>query len=378
MWGRNESRAVTIVNMSLDDDNYIRRAQQEMTVEIACSEKIVLWAELRQTDANPHDWQTLSKESEFDAFVTEVLQAECEEGDFVAHRTQNKGNYFVKRLQIPIADRDRIYSKSGKNSVMFRQARGPFDPDETGLEVLKIDDKPPDTRAAFEKFVHLNGFLGLFSAQGVFYLRIQDTHLGAARQFIYGKSDLFNDQTIAMKLTKRFKVQGFPSGATEATVVQACASFGWRVVPLRIIHVAELAIAIVGCDQAPTNCRIATNRGFLQAEEVGKRAPRKPRVNGGFNPREANPVYRQESSRPSMTSQASTTASPPGSFMSPFAASLGGKVQALEDRLNRVCGDVKTLQKSQAETREDLCQIKQMQEGGFSSLMNAISDLKEM
>ena len=232
MWGRNESRAVTIVNMSLDDDNHIRRAQQEMTVEIACSEKIVLWAELRQTDANPHDWQTLSKESEFDAFVTEVLQAKCEEGDFVAHRTQNKGNYFVKRLQIPIADRDRIYSKSGKNSVMFRQARGPFDPDETGLEVLKIDDKPPDTRAAFEKFVHLNGFLGLFSAQGIFYLRIQDTHLGAARQFIYGKSDLFNDQTIAMKLTKRFKVQGFPSGATEATVVQACASFGWRVVPL--------------------------------------------------------------------------------------------------------------------------------------------------
>ena len=117
---RNESRAVTLVNMALDDGNYIRRAQQEMTVEISCSPKIALWAEIRQSDSNAHDWQALSKESEFDAFIAEVLKSECEDGDFVAHRCQNKGNYLVKRLQVPVSDRDRIYSKSGKNSVTFR------------------------------------------------------------------------------------------------------------------------------------------------------------------------------------------------------------------------------------------------------------------
>ena len=81
--------------------------------------------------------------------------------------------------------------------------------------------------------------------------------------------------------------------------------------------------------------------------------------------------------------------------MSPFASSLAGKVQALEDRMNRVCSDVKVLQKTQAETREkkkkkkkkkkkqaetheDISQIKQVQEGGFSSLMCAINELKDM
>ena len=381
--GRNESRAVTLVNMALDDGNYIRRAQQEMTVEISCSPKIALWAEIRQSDSNAHDWQALSKESEFDAFIAEVLKSECEDGDFVAHRCQNKGNYLVKRLQVPVSDRDRLYSKSGKNSVTFRQARGPFDPDEPDLEIIKIEDSPPDTRAGFEKYVHLKGFLGLFCAQSVFYLRIQDVHLGEARQFIYGNSGIFNAHTMSMKLTKRFKVQGFPSGATVATVVETCASLSWHVVPLRIIHVAELAIAIVGSSSSPTSCRIPTNLGFLQVEEIGKRAPRKPRANSEFSSssgssdRKVEVSTRSSFSRPRVANPSSAQ-SPPGSFMSPFASSLAGKVQALEDRMNRVCSDVKVLQKTQAETREDISQIKQVQEGGFSSLMCAINELKDM
>ena len=67
--------------------------------------------------------------------------------------------------------------------------------------------------------------------------------------------------------------------------------------------------------------------------------------------------------------------------MSPFASSLAGKVQALENRMNRVSSDVKVLQKKkkkQAETHEDISQIKQVQEGGFSSLMCAINELKDM
>ena len=382
--GRNESRAVTLVNMALDDGNYIRRAQKEMTVEISCSPKIALWAEIRQSDSNAHDWQALSKESEFDAFIAEVLKSECEDGDFVAHRCQNKGNYLVKRLQVPVSDRDRLYSKSGKNSVTFRQARGPFDPDEPDLEIIKIEDSPPDTRAGFEKYVHLKGFLGLFCAQSVFYLRIQDVHLGEARQFIYGNSGIFNAHTMSMKLTKRFKVQGFLSGATVATVVETCASLSWHVVPLRIIHVAELAIAIVGSSSSPTSCRIPTNLGFLQVEEIGKRAPRKPRANSEFSSssgssdRKVEVSTRSSFSKPPVANPSSAQSSPPGSFMSPFASSLAGKVQALEDRMNRVCSDVKVLQKTQAETREDISQIKQVQEGGFSSLMCAINELKDM
>ena len=73
---------------------------------------------------------------------------------------------------------------------------------------------------------------------------------------------------MSMKPTKRFKVQGFLSGATVATVVETCASLSWHVVPLRIIHVAELAIAIVGSSSSPTSCRIPTNLGFLQVEEI--------------------------------------------------------------------------------------------------------------
>ena len=100
-------------------------------------------------------------------------------------------------------------------------------------------------------------------------------HLGEARQFIYGNSGIFNAQTMSMKFTKRF------TGATVAAVVETCASLSWHVVPLRIIHVAELAVAIVGSNSSPTFCPIPTN--FLQVEEVGKRAPRKPRTNSEFS-----------------------------------------------------------------------------------------------
>ena len=284
----------------------------------------------------------------------------------------------MKRLQVPVSDRDRLYSKSGKNSVTFRQARGPFDPDEAGLKIIKIEDSPPDTRVGFQKYVHLKGFLGLFCAQSVFYLRIQDVHLGEARQFIYGNSGIFNAQTMSMKLTKRF------TGATVAAVVETCASLSWHIVPLRIIHVAELAVAIAGSNSSPTFCPIPTNLGFLQVEEIGKRAPRKPRANSEFssisgsNDRKVEVSTRSSFSMPRVANPSSAQ-SPPGSFMSPFASSLAGKVQALEDRMNRVSSDVKVLQKKiQAETREDISQIKQVQEGGFSPLMCAINELKDM
>ena len=167
-----------------------------------------------------------------------------------------------------------------------------------------------------------------------------------------------------------------------AAVVETCASLSWHVVPLRIIHVAELAVAIVGSNSSPTFCPIPTN--FLQVEEIGKRAPRKPRTNSEFssisgsNDRKVEVSTRSSFSRPRVANPSSAQ-SPPGSFMSPFASSLAGKVQALENRMNRVSSDVKVLQKKkQAETHEDISQIKQVQEGGFSSLMCAINELKDM
>ena len=133
-----------------------------------------------------------------------------------------------------------------------------------------------------------------------------------------------------------------------AAVVETCASLSWHVVPLRIIHVAELAVAIVGSNSSPTFCPIPTN--FLQVEEIGKRAPRKPRTNSEFssisgsNDRKVEVSTRSSFSRPRVANPSSAQ-SPPGSFMSPFASSLAGKVQALENRMNRVSSDVKVLQK---------------------------------
>ena len=110
-----------------------------------------------------------SAKNHFDAFIAEVLKSECEDGDFVAHRCQNKGNYLVKRLQVPVSDRDRLYSKSGKNSVTFRQARGPFDPDEPDLEIIKIEDSPPDTRLVSKNMSISRDFL-VYSAPKVCFI----------------------------------------------------------------------------------------------------------------------------------------------------------------------------------------------------------------
>eukprot|EP00435_Cladocopium_sp_Y103_P020558 s1893_g5.t1 len=189
---------------------------------------------------------------------------------------------------------------------------------------------------------------------------------------------------MGMKLTMRFRAHGFPSGISASSVTSLLKQIGWHVVPIRVFHIAELAIAILACDKPPPTNTIPTNNGALFVEQIPKRAPKphQKKQEAGVPTLAAKSLPHQRAS--ASTSQPAThvrtqpLTTPPAnqSFMSPFAASLGSRVAALEEKVGHISTDLQTVKEIQHQTTTELTSIKQSQESGFSNLMAAIADLR--
>lgn len=381
-------RAVTLINLAGGRDNYVVHAADEMAVAVKQDPKLVILAELRQSDVSERNWCAYRDCKAFDMFINQVICQECIAGTFVLHKTTVKDAYLVKRIQISHTDRDNIYTKSGKVGITFKQARSIFDPDEKDIEVLRLQttDKK-DIEATYAALVEIPGFRGVFVGQGQQFVRIDDSELEVARKIVCDQDDRFCPETMGMKLTHRFRVQGLPSGITNASVISTLAEWHWRVVPLQVFHVSELAVAIVGSDSYPSSYHIPTSCGHLLVEKLERRGPKAKKTivkesgasSSGADSaptsdisqiRPRNLLANPRPSAPDMSQQ--------GSFMSPFANSLAGKVKDLEEKVANITGDIVKLQDGQNETRNEIHALRTQQDTGFSSLMSAIGDLKKM
>ena len=135
---------------------------------------------------------------------------------------------------------------------------------------MRLQTDKKDIEATYAALVEIPGFRGVFVGQGQHFVRIDDSELEVARKIVYEQDDRFCPETMGMKLTDRFRVQGLPSGITNSTL----AEWHWRVVPLQVFHVSELAVAIVGSDSYPSSCHIPTSCGHLLVEKLERRGPK--------------------------------------------------------------------------------------------------------
>ena len=134
---KTERWAITMANLSYEELHFIGLKWNEDAIHMPMSDKIVVFAELRQADVDKTDWQKYGEIASLDIYVSTILGAIGALDECILHRTTVKSGFLGKRLQIPGRCRNALYAKSGLFGVQFKAARRINDPPEVGLEVVK-------------------------------------------------------------------------------------------------------------------------------------------------------------------------------------------------------------------------------------------------
>jgi len=188
----------------------------------------------------------------------------------------------------------------------------------------------------------------------------------------------FNEQNIHAQCKLHFRVQGFPAGIHIDQVHEALRQAKWNVIVQRVLHMPDLALALVASDSAPPSPRILTSVATLHIDE----AVRRPRaISQSTSTAQA---YTPQSSQGSSSDSPAFPAVPrsflpsksQGSLMTPIAANISSRADSLEQQLARVTNELETVKTEQKNTSARLDDIAKSQDRGFSQLMNAITDLK--
>ena len=217
--------------------------------------------------------------------------------------------------------------------------------------MLRLQTDKKDIETTYTVLAEIPGFRGIFAGQGQHFVRIDDSELEAARKIICEQDDRFRPETMGMKLTHRFRVQGFPSGITNVSVTLV--EWHWYVVPLQVLHISELAVAIVGSDSFPSSYYIPTSCGHLLVEKLEKRGPKAKKMiekesGASSTGPDSAPTSEISQIRPrnilAIPRPIASDQPQQGSFMSPFANSLAGKVKDLEEKVANITGDIGKLQ----------------------------------
>ena len=184
-----------------------------------------------------------------------------------------------------------------------------------------------------------------------------------------------------MQCKLHFRVQGFPAGIHIDQVHEALRQASWNVIVQRVLHMSDLAVALVASDSVPPPPRILTSVATLHIDE----AVRRPRaISQSTSTAQA---YTAQSSQGSSSDSPAFPAVPRSflpsksqpaqeSLMTPIAANISSRVDSLEQQLARVTNELKTVKTEQKNTSARLDDIAKSQDRGFSQLMNAIMDLK--
>ena len=173
-------------------------------------------------------------------------------------------------------------------------------------------------------------------------------------------------------------------------VIETLASVSWAVIPLRILHLAELAIVIVGADADPQQWKYPTSVGSLviqkmsQEELFQQRAKRnRPAHLPASDADSSTSASTQRSAPPSLSSQLSPpdpwaawrSRNGPAAVPAPSDA-LTKRADALEKHVKSMSVDVKTLQSDQQNTTATLQRMQAENQDGFKTLLKAIHELQ--
>ena len=175
--GCEEMRAVTLVNLACDTDDFFSTPNIQPEVEVACIARVAMFAEIRQCDAASADWTAFGNTESFHSYVCQILERHSDLQGSVLYKIFQREGYLCRRLQVPEVHRDAIYSQSGLKSLQFRAVRKPDDPPEAGLEVLKVSTQEGLAETA-TWLQTVRGGLGCFKSQNALYFRVQDQRSG--------------------------------------------------------------------------------------------------------------------------------------------------------------------------------------------------------
>ena len=382
--GRDEPRALTLVNMASDECDFICKTHHTSALELSDEVKIPVFIEIRKSQASPADWNSFGSVDAFAVYSESLMKATALSHRVVLHKVVTKEDYIMRRALVPIDSRDTLYRKSGQCSVQIRAARLPLDPNENGLEVMRVFGEK-DLAAVARAGENIPGWLGAFASNGAFYIRAADDRIKDARKFWFEADERFDEDNIALKCAKQFRVQGFTAGTTCKDVLATLRAAGWNVVPLRVIHIQELATAIVASDKDPENWKIASSLGSLLISSE-ERKPRKFTVAAKEKLPQATSLENQSvaprssSSQPSAASMPSARITfPPRQGQSllpmPFAG-MATRIEQLEQQMTGVHQSIAGLEEGQKNTNVKLQSLQDSQNTGFSQLMDAIKDMK--
>ncbi|CAE6944519.1 unnamed protein product [Symbiodinium natans] len=373
-----EARAVSLVNLAVDELDFISKTHSVHELELSDEFKLPLLFEMRKQEAAPSDWKAYGTIAAFSVYVESLLKSLGFLDQSVLHKAIAKEEYLVRRVQVPSHARDKVYCRSGACSIQCRAIRGPRDPREAGLEVMRVHGER-NLAEFFKVGEAIEGHLGVFASQGATYAKVADDHLAAAREHWFPGDERFNKDNSAVKCSKMFRLQGLPSGSSMKEVIAAAKSLEWNVVPIRIFHYQELASAIVAAADVPKQIRVATSLGTLLVTEE----ERQPRKNSKKDSSQIE--SRGDSSTPlSSTSSGSTAVRALNfaavrtgpSLLPPPDTVIHGRVDVLEKQLGQAVKDIEALRSDQVDTKQQLRELKSSQDVGFRDLLAAISELK--
>ena len=369
-----ESRAVTLVNLSLDESDWICPTHSDTALDLESDPKIVLLVELRKTDAALSDWQAFGNREAFDSYIESLVTASGIRDRSVLHRTNAKDGYLAKRIQIPKTSRNYVYKKSGQNSIQLRAARSTGDPQEENIEILRIFGEA--NLADYSKVAESHEFsYGVFASQGAVYTRVCSEKLAEARKFWFPQDERFDAGNLGVKCKLHYRVQGLPAGTTLGAVRDVLREIGWEVVPLRVWHLAELASAIVACETEPKQTKVFTNLGsLLISREEKPMMKRKDTTRVVLS--QAVPASQATPSSSLPSSVASVTGVRPYAGQSllpppPPNPELLARVEMLEKQMGETTSTIKVVQSEQAD-------MKQQIHSGFRDMMQALQEMKDM
>ena len=383
---KTEPRAITMANLSYEELDFIGLKWNEDAIHMPMSDKIVVFAELRQADVDKSDWQKYGEISSFDTYVSTILGAIGALDECILHRTTVKSGFLGKRLQIPGRCRDALYAKSGLFGVQFKAARRINDPPEVGLEVVK-DESGRKLADVVKSFEETQGFLGGFASQGVVYVRVMDANLAEIRSVLFADDPRYNEANMKIKILFKFRIGGFTAGASFQMVFTTLQSVGWVVIPLRIWHSNELATVIVGSDKRPPETKFITTQGVILIDEADSRSSGFPK---GSAPSRAPVRVVSEDPAPFGRQVMSSTPEDPWIDNDPWKQSISSsassttssatisRVEALEKQMANVTKQVHNLSEAQASTNTKLGELQASNNANFTTLLDAIKELRDL
>ena len=381
-----ESRAVTLVNAATDETDFFCKTHDDSALDFQDENKLTVFFEIRESDASKADWKSYGSVAAFTLYVEALVKTAGIKDKSVLHKVVEKSGYFMRRVMIPFSARDFLYSKSGQNSVQIRAARRPFDPPEPGMEVLKTENIHDDLPSLAKSGEAVPGFLGVFSTQGSQYVRVADGHIAEARRHWFVNDSRFDEENIGMKATKHFRISGLPAGVNFPDILKVTRAFGWNVIPMRVFHINELAVAIVASDAEPNFTKVPTSLGTLLIAFEERRIRKQPGhkiedINQGSNRHgepDSNMSTSSQSSHPTTADSRGSLSNLPRTSLLPVPyAGLANRVQELEKQMTNVTKQIGTLEANQKETNSQIQGLQASQDNGFKNLMTAIQQLRD-